>query len=344
MRRLTFIFPGDLDRPTGGYAYDRRIIAELRAMGWVVETLSLAGGYPFPSDDERRAAATAFATIPDRSLVVVDGLAFGVLPEIAQNHAGRLALVGLVHHPLAHESGLDAATIRTLHDSERDALASARAVIVTGPKTSKLVVEEFGVDAGIVTVAEPGADRFGHAPGRGDPPVLLTLGSLIERKGHDVLIDALKRLTDLPWRARFVGEASDPKWVAMLRERAASLGERVTFAGATSNAHQELLGADIFVLPSRYEGYGMAFTEALACGLPVIGCPVGVLPDVLRDGSGTMVPVGDVDALERALRELLSDPKRRVETAKAAARAGSLLPVWADTAHRFAAALERVAL
>ncbi|MFC5067248.1 glycosyltransferase family 4 protein [Flaviflagellibacter deserti] len=343
MRRLTFVFPGDLARPTGGYGYDRRIIAELRDMGWTVETLSLIGAYPFPTDRERAAAAEAFAAIPDRSLVVVDGLAFAVLPEIARTHARRLGLVGLVHHPLSHESGLNTAAIRTLHESEREALACARAVIVTAPKTSKLVVEEFGVDAGVVTVAEPGTDRFGHALGRGDPPVLLTLGSLIERKGHDVLIDALKRLTDLPWRARFVGEASDPEWAAMLRERAAGLGERVTFAGPTDNAHHELLGADIFVLPSRYEGYGMAFTEALACGLPVVGCPVGVLPDVLRDGSGTMVPVGDVDALERALRDLLSDPKRRAETARAAARAGSLLPVWAETAHRFGAALERVA-
>jgi hypothetical protein len=104
--KIYFIVPGSLAIRTGGYAYDRRIIEHLRAGGWTVEPIELGGNFPNPDDKTRAKAEKIFATIPNQARVVVDGLAFGALPEIAEKEHSRLVLIGLVHHPLADETGI----------------------------------------------------------------------------------------------------------------------------------------------------------------------------------------------------------------------------------------------
>lgn len=344
-RELFFAIPGDLATPTGGYGYDRRLIGELSALGWTVHVAALAGSYPFPARSDRQAARAILAAMPDGALAVVDGLAFGAMDELAAREAERLRLVALVHHPLADETGRSASEITAFERSEREALSHARAVICTSTTTARRLRSGYGVPPGRLRVAPPGTERKTRAPLQGNPPMLLSLGALVPRKGHDVLIEALARIRDLDWRARFAGPADrDAKWAARLdmAVQGHGLTDRITFAGTVEDADRELAGADIFVLPSRHEGYGMAFAEAMAHGLPVVACRTGAVADLVPDAAGALLPPDDVDALADGLRRLLVDGGARQAASDAAWAAGQALPGWRDTARAVGETLDGV--
>ncbi len=135
-RSLEFVIPGDLDAATGGYGYDRQIIAGLRAQGWRVTSHVLDASFPFPSASALEQARQVFAGLPDDACVLVDGLAFGAMPEVLAEHERRLRWVALVHHPLSLETGLAADVARELARSERAALKYARHVVVTSEATA----------------------------------------------------------------------------------------------------------------------------------------------------------------------------------------------------------------
>lgn len=332
---LHFVVPGALDTPTGGYGYDRRLIAELGRLGWEVRHVALGEGFPCPGPDQRAEAAAAFAALPDGALALTDGLAFGALPEVAAAERGRLRLAALAHHPLCDETGLSAAEAAALRTSEEAALAAAGAVICTSGATAVRLGELFGLDPAGIAVAPPGVDPAPRSPGTGEPPVILSVGSLIPRKRHDVLIDALALLADRPWRARIVGSAAlDPACAAALAERVAAreLGSRVELMGARADVRAELAEADVFALASEYEGYGMAFAEAMVQGLPVVACGVGAIGDLVPAAAGALVAPGDPAAFAAGLAPLLDDPARRRAAATAAFAAGARLPGWAETA------------
>lgn len=343
---LHFVVPGALDTPTGGYGYDRRLIAELGRLGWEVRHVALGEGFPCPGPDRRAEAAAAFAALPDGALALTDGLAFGALPEVAAAERGRLRLAALAHHPLCDETGLSAAETTALRASEGAALAAAEAVICTSGATAARLAELFGLDPAGIVVAPPGVDPAPRSPGTGDPPVILSVGSLIPRKRHDVLIDALALLADRPWRARIVGSAAlDPACAAALAERAAARGleGRVELMGARADVRAELAGADVFALASEYEGYGMAFAEAMVQGLPVVACGVGAIGDLVPAAAGALVAPGDAAAFAAGLASLLDDPARRRAAAAAAFAAGARLPGWAETARIVDRALRALA-
>lgn len=347
--QLAFAVPGDLATPTGGYAYDRRIIDELRNLGWQIDVIDLGATFPWANETTRSAAQTRLLMIPESSVIVVDGLALGVLPEAAQRLRAHHKLAALVHHPLALETGLFPSQAQILRNSERVALAAARHVIVTSPATGRQLAADYGVAPDKITVARPGNDPVPPASGSRDGPArLLSVGAIVPRKGFDVLIAALATLTDLPWRLTIAGDRTrDLPAVARLETDIArfGLGDRVAVLGALSGVQlsQIYAEADVFVLASRFEGYGMAYAEAIAHGLPVIGTKAGAIPDTVPPDAGVLVAPDDVGALALALHRLIKNADERQRMAGAAQAAARRLPTWQDTAQIFARAIEALA-
>jgi glycosyltransferase involved in cell wall biosynthesis len=346
VRRLAFAVPGDLATPTGGYAYDRRIIAELEKLGWHVDVIDLGEGFPSPGSERRLAAQTRLAAVPIGRIIVVDGLALGVLPDAASQLRVRNPLVALVHHPLAMETGLSAQQADAMRASERTALAAAGRVVVTSAATARQLASDYAVAADRIVVARPGNDPAPMARGSADGIVrLLSVGAVVRRKGFDVLVAALATLTDLPWRLTIAGDRGrDPKAAGQLDADIArfELGGRIDVLGAVPPERLAELyaGADLFVLASRFEGYGMAYAEAIARGLPVIGTIAGAIPDTVPAGAGVLVAPDDVDAFARALRRTIESPDERRRLATVARAAAGLLPTWQDSAKIFSRALE----
>jgi len=349
VKRAVFAVPGDLATPTGGYGYDRRIISELGALAWQIEVLDLGDGFPFPSTPVLDEAGKRLAALPGGQPIVIDGLALGVLPDAAEAVCHRCPVVALVHHPLGLETGLSATEAAALCASERRALAHANHVITTSPATARLLATDFDVPSDRLTVVVPGTDRAAHQPRTGAGPVtLLAVGTVIPRKGYDVLITALGKLADLRWRLVIVGERErSPDTTRRLDGEIARLhlGDRIRFTGAVAPRQLAPLyaSADLFVLASRFEGYGMAYAEAVAHGLPVVGTTAGAIPDTVPQGAGVLVPPDDADALADALRPLIADRSRRDALSAGARKAAGSLPTWRGSALLFARVLERFA-
>jgi glycosyltransferase involved in cell wall biosynthesis len=344
VKRAAFAVPGSLETLTGGYAYDKRIITELARVGWQIELVDLGEGFPFPSEAVRSNARARLLGVPKGWPIIVDGLALGALPEIASELVNPL--IALVHHPLALEWGLSSEQADSLRQSERLALACARSVVVTSPATAGIVARDYGVPMERITVARPGSDPVPSARGScGGAPHLLSVGAIVPRKGFDVLIIALAGLTDLEWRLTIAGDLTRaPATAERLHTDILRLGlsGRVAMPGAVSSERLAALydSADLFVLASRFEGYGMAYAEALAHGLPVIGTRAGAIPDTIQRQAGLLVDTGDVAALADALRRVIIDPELRRRLSEAALTAARQLPTWPESARIFADALD----
>ena len=344
---VSFVVPGSLATLTGGYGYDREIIAGLERRGWIVRVLEIPGTFPFPSAASRADATRALAALPDGARVVVDGLAFGALPDEAARETRRLAFVALVHHPLGDETGLSPDARAALHESERRALSSATRVVVTSRATAARLAA-FDVPAPAITVIEPGTDPAPQARGSGGATVeLLCVASIVPRKGHDVLIRALASLPERRWHLTCVGGLDrDEEWAATVQAlvRESGLEARVSFPGELGRAAVDARydAADVFVLPTWYEGYGMAVAEALARGLPVVSSATGAIGDMVGSEAGVLVPPGDAVALARALEGVIADPVQRARLAEGARRVRGRLPSWDDAAGLMARTIEGI--
>jgi glycosyltransferase involved in cell wall biosynthesis len=229
MTALTFAVPGELTIPTGGYAYDRRIVQELGRLGWAVDVLDLGANFPNPTAEQRASAVARLLAIPEGRPVVVDGLAYGVLPEAAEALCRTHPVIALVHHPLALESGLSDAEASRLRTSERAALACARSVIVTSPATARLLATDYGVSADRIVTATPGTDVAAPAKGSSDGIVrLLAVGAIVPRKGYDMLIAALASISELSWALTIAGDRTrDPDCAAQLDAAIADIASEI---------------------------------------------------------------------------------------------------------------------
>ncbi len=338
MNAIAFAIPGDIDLPTGGYGYDRRLLAEWRDRGIAARHLALPGSFPSPSEADLSATRQALLSQPGDDTLLIDGLAYGAFPEgLAAELAGRV--VALVHHPLGLETGLAAGSARMLLQGEAAALRHARAVVATSRTTRRLLERDFGVDPHRITVAEPGVDPAARATGSrpGTPLRLLAVGSIVPRKGYPVLVKALASLRDRDWRLTIIGAADRaPGTTRDLTERieAAGLGDRILLAGAVDDATlaKAYDGADLFVMPSLFEGYGMVLTEALARGLPLVCTTGGAAAETAPDAAALKVAPGDATALAATIASLIDAPARRRTLADAAWAAAAHLPRWRDTA------------
>ena len=342
---LHLVVPGPLNQRTGGYIYDASIVDGLRRMGWRVVVHELEGRFPEADQTAHASLTRVLADLPDDTHVVVDGLAMGGLPRPLHAHGLRLRIVGLVHHPLADETGLDADQRHRLAASERDALSVCRGVLVTSSKTASRLTA-YGVPAARVRAVPPGTEpaRRADGPGPGAPPQILCVGAVIPRKAQDVLVRALARLSETPWRCVCAGSLTRHLvYATAVQTQAAEAGftERVRFVGECEPEVLDELyhSSSLFALPSYDEGYGMALSEALARGLPVVSTTGGAIPDTVPEGTGILVPPGDDVALAAVIDDLLTDASRRRNLASAARRYAATLPDWDQAAAAFASAV-----
>ncbi|MFC7342922.1 glycosyltransferase family 4 protein [Saccharopolyspora griseoalba] len=338
-RALDFLVPDDVDdpmRPSGGNAYDRRLRDGLRAAGCPVRQVGVAG--------ERAAAelARALAEIPDGGAVLVDGLLADAAPQELLPHTARLDVVPLVHVPPGEERGT------AVHPDVRALLAAARAVVVTSRWTGERL-REHGVDAASLVLARPGVDRAPLAAGTDGATSLLAVGSLTPAKGQDVLADSLARLAELPWTCRMVGPRSrDPGFAGELRRAitASGLAGRIGLRGPQGTADLEATyaRADLVVVPSRTEAYGMVATEALARGIPVLATRTGGTGEALGEAAmpELLAEPGDPAALADALRRWLEDPGLRAEARRRAGARRATLPTWTTAVAAVGAVLRRL--
>lgn len=335
MKKIVFAVPGDIDTQSGGYSYDRRLMLELRLQGRSVRHLELGASFPNPSATDTAHAASALADLPADCVLIIDGLALGAMePGVI---AGlKPELVALVHHPLALEGDLDPMRRDYLVETERANLRHAKRVIVPSPHTAQLLVRDYAVPWERITVARPGIDRPDKAAPPSDPPLILSVGIQLPRKGHDVLLRALASIRQLPWQAVIVGPALDAQYAAMLLglTRELDLLERVTLTGALSAAglSELYLSASLFALATRFEGYGMVFGEAMAHGLPIVSCNVGAVPDTIPAAAALLVEPDNPIAFAAALGSLLQDSELRSRLASSSLEAATKLISWEDSA------------
>jgi len=343
---VVFIVAGDPSQLTGGYIYDARIAAGLQRAGHAVETIGLAGRFPIADGRAENAMADTLAALSNDVHVVIDGLALGTLGGVVAAHRGNRRITALVHHPLADEAGLDAGQIQQLETAERAALAEVDHVIVTSAFTARRLASTYDVVAERVSVVEPGIPRPATpARARRAPPRrLLCIATLIPRKGHDTLVAALAELAAHDWVCDLIGDTTrDTAHTAAITRaiEAAGLSERIHLRGALApdalaEAYQ---AADLFVLASHYEGYGMVITEAISQGLPVVTTTGGALADTLPRGAGLAVPPGDATALAAALSRCLAEPATYNDLAAGAQQAAAGLNDWDAAGQAFADAL-----
>jgi glycosyltransferase involved in cell wall biosynthesis len=340
-RALTFAVPGDIDLPTGGYAYDRRVLSLLPDYGVQPELVKLPGSYPAPSAADLKETTRLLSQAPAEVPLLIDGLALGAMPRLLVEGL-RQRVLALVHHPLCLEVGLTPKEAAELKACETAALSIARHVIVTSFATKRILVADFGVPTTKITVAEPGTDPAIRASGTGTPLQLLAVGAVSPRKGYDILIEALRPLTHLDWRLTIAGATDrNPATAADIEAsiNAAGLQDRVRLSGAVVPATLAKYydTADLFVMPSLFEGYGMVLAEAMARGLPIVCTTGGAASDTVPDAASIKVTPGQPQALTAAIEKALRDRKLRSRMADASWEMGRTLPPWTETTRRIAA-------
>jgi glycosyltransferase involved in cell wall biosynthesis len=333
MLDVSLFVPAPFDQVSGGYGYDRRMVAELRAQGDAVSVVELAGVFPLADDIARDAACAAWDRLGEATRPVIDGLALPAFAGMEDALAAR-GTIALIHHPTALETGYAEAERDSLRGMEQRLYRRLHRLVVTSEPTAERLVTGFGVDRARVAVVVPGTDDAPRCTGSGGPGcAILSLGTLVPRKGHDVLLRALARLFDLDWHLTIAGSprrhpAHAESLVALTGEL--GIADRVRFAGEVTGDALETLwrGADLFALATWFEGYGMAVAEALKRGLPVAVCAGGAAATLVEPESGVVCEPGDQVQLSKALRRLIFSASLRAEMGEVAWQIGQKLPHW----------------
>ena len=333
--RIDFAYPGDLNAPSGGYGYDRRVIHELEALGCVVRPIALPANFPDPSANDLEETRRLLAHNA-RDALIVDGLAFGAFPaDLAAGLAPHA--ISLVHHPLFLETGLAPETAARLRAAEQGALGHAAAVVTTSAMTADLVARAFGYDRARIFPAPPGVDPAERAPGSRDGIVrLCSVGSLTPRKAYAELVDALAQVGG-DWRLTIAGSLDfDPAYARTIADRieGSGMSGKIALAGALGarEVAASYAASDAFVTASHFEGFGMAISEAVAHGLPIVASQEVAAAGAAPPDAMLTHPAGNVAALAGNLRRLVNDGQLRARLADASWRAAESQFRWRDTA------------
>ena len=332
---------GDPTRLTGGYLYNRRIFAALRAAGLATGQLVLRSGSPLAAASQLQAALAARRP----ALVVVDSIALTPAAlALARRNRAKTPVLALMH---MRPSDLAPPWRRPLaRYLERRLLSVADRVVAVSPDLARRLVA-VGARPDRVAVLPPGRDGApagaAPSPNLANPPPrddrrLLCVANWSPSKGIDVLVQAMAAVPP-PAVLDLVGAPGRGPYAARVRaliERH-QLGERVRILGPCrwDDLGQAYAAADVFVLPSTSEGFGTAYAEAMGHRLPIVACRVGPLPWLVPAACGILVPPSSPAALAAALRALLADDALRRRLGDAAFSRWLELPTWDQTGDRF---------
>jgi glycosyltransferase involved in cell wall biosynthesis len=365
--RLVLVVPGDIDTTSGGFRYDRRLVASLRERGDEVRVRSVPWRrYPFGVVDSPRVSLARLAAGADA--VVVDELAHPTFVSTVGQET-ETPVIALVHHLRCDEGGPEASLTRAL---ERRFLSRVDAAVCTSSATARSVRELASSAASSLSsatyavgrdresvdlptlVAPPTDDQFDPSitPAKiddraiVDPFRVVFLGSLVPRKRPVALVDALAAL-DGEWIATFVGPHPDGRYAERVRRRCRRRGvaERVTLTGPlpTAEVASALREGHVLALPSTHEGFGIAYLEGMGFGLPAVATSSGGATDLVTHGeTGFLVPPEGVGAVSAALSALASDRARLARMGRAALGRYRTHPPWAETVDRVRAFLADV--
>jgi glycosyltransferase involved in cell wall biosynthesis len=339
-----FAIPGNIQTRTGGYIYERRMLESLNALGQPTRHIELMTSWPHPTPEAENDLVEKLAALPKDMPLILDGLVFGAM-DTAVLAAQNRPIIAMLHHPLGLEAGLAPDRAAELLEREAANLRHAAHVVVPSPHTRDILVRDFGVPAASISIALPGFDRPTlRAIPKACPPLILSVGIICQRKGHDILLDALAQVAHLDWQAVIVGMVHEADVQDRLLHQRARLGleGRVRFTGVIppEDLDQLYQQASIFALATRYEGYGMVLSEAQLYGLPVLSCTVGAVPQTVPPSSGILVPPDNAVAFAKSLATLLQDEALRQSYGAQSALIGARLPQWEDAARIMQRALQ----
>ena len=305
----------------GGSRFNAGLLPALRALGHVVDVRHDANDLPAGAQP------------------VVDGL---LLPDLE----GRLVpheAVAIIHHVSAKagssKAGQDQSAKEAVRAIEQRMLPGFRRIIATSAPVAERLQEVYGLEG--VALLPPGQAELARATGSGGPGcAILSAGVLTQRKGHDRLLRALARLTDLDWTLTIAGDAQrDPAHARSIADLVVGLGlqRRVTVLPDVSSDALEAAWAraDLFALVSSWEGYPAGAAEALRRGIPVVATAVGTMAATVPMTAGILSPPGEVDTLSKCLRRAIFDGTLRAALAEGAWQAGLAMPGWPEQALAF---------
>jgi glycosyltransferase involved in cell wall biosynthesis len=338
--RIGLVIYGELASVSGGFLYDRMLVDELRRAGDEVDIISLpwrgfACGMAQAMDPRIRAMVRRW----DGDLLLEDELAHPTLALLGPRRG--IPRVAIVHHLRASEHpGRPARGIRA--GVERAYLNAVDACVFNSETTRRTVRELVGCDVrGIV--ATPGGDRLGpdlteeqvllrcKEPG---PLRVLFVGNLIPRKGLLTLLEALNTLPRERWALTVAGSReADPAHAAEVDRavREHRMRDNVRMSGPLDDAAlaDAFRTHHVLAVPSRYEGFGIVYLEAMGFGVVPVGSGAGGAAEVIRHGrSGFLVEPGDAPALGSLLGSLAADRALLGDMAVAALRRFAELPGW----------------
>jgi glycosyltransferase involved in cell wall biosynthesis len=348
-----------LETLTGGYIYDKILIADLRRWGHEIEIISLPRrSYARNLFDNLTRAPYLRLTGSCFDLLLQDGLChpslFLINKKLREN--SPFLVVSILHQVLSSQprSSLRNAVYRTI---EKPYLASVGAFIFNSKSTRSAAAEIIEINQPS-TIAYPGGDRLGSVRSKEEintraqekgPLKLLFIGNLLPHKGLLQLIEVLSRLAAEKWQLTIVGSLSmDGAYARQVETliHQKRLSGRIELTGAKDGSElaRSLSRSHLLVMPFSHEGFGMAYLEGMAFGLPAIGSSIGAAKEIIAHRqNGLLVSPGDKENLLTYIQELYEDRHRLSEMSHCAFDTYKAHPKWEDTTARIHTFLCRLA-
>lgn len=357
--RVGLIIYGDLETLTGGYLYDRKLVNYLRERGDHVEVISLAWrGYGRHLTDNISRSLLQKLQHAKLDILIQDELnhpSLFLLNRLLKKRA-RYSIVTLVH--LLRSSEARPAWLNRIYRAvERKYFRSVDGAIFNCKTTRANVNQLIGRDLpGIV--AYPGREQlyYGHSLNeisqraqQTGPLQVIFLANVVPGKGLDTLIEALNKMPRGSWRLTVVGSLTmDSPYSQSIRDQIirAGLSDYVELTGAVPNDEVSgyLASHHVLVVPSRYEALGIAYLEAMGCGLPVIATAAGGAHEIVSHGEvGFLTSPGDANMLAQYLYEINQDREQLLRMSLAAYERISMHPTWDESFSRIREFLQTLA-